>query len=224
MTGFVAYYRVSTQKQGQSGLGLEAQKEVVRSHVGRRSETIAAEFIEVESGKRADRPQLAAALAMCRASGATLIIAKLDRLARNVAFIANLMNAGVEFYACDLPQASRLTIHILAAVAENEAKAISDRTKAALAAKKAQGFKLGGYRGPQSAETRAAINAGIREAVKSRDAAHLPTMLALAKDGKTHTQIADFLNATGKRTHTGIPFTRQTVGIVLRRNSLPPAQ
>jgi DNA invertase Pin-like site-specific DNA recombinase len=219
LTAFVAYFRVSTQKQGQSGLGLEAQKEVVRRHVERCGGTITAEFIEVESGKRADRPQLASALALCKKSGATLIIAKLDRLARNVAFIANLMDAGVDFTACDLPQASRLTIHILAAVAENEAKAISERTKAALAAKKAQGFKLGGYRGPMPAETRAAINAGIRAAVKERDAEHLPTILALHRDGKSHGQIAKFLNTTGKRTHKGIAFTRQTVGIIIRRNA-----
>jgi len=218
MTGFVAYFRVSTQKQGQSGLGLEAQKEVVRSHVNRRGETITAEFIEVESGKKADRPQLAAALALCKASGATLIIAKLDRLARNVAFVSNLMEAGVEFYACDLPQASRLTIHILAAVAENEAKAISDRTRAALAAKKAQGHKLGGFRAHQSPEAKAAIRASHAATVMARDADVISTMLALSSDGKTHAQIADFLNTTGKRMISGKPYDRQRVGIVLRRN------
>ena len=119
---FVAYYRVSTQKQGQSGLGLEAQKEAVRVYLNGGRWKLVGEFKEVESGKRNDRPALAEALAMCRIHGATLIIAKLDRFARNVAFISNLMESGVEFTATDFPQANRLTIHILAAVAEHEAR------------------------------------------------------------------------------------------------------
>lgn len=143
---FVAYYRVSTQRQGRSGLGLEAQRDAVSNHLNGGDWRIVAEFTEVESGKRKDRPKLADALAACRIHGAKLIIAKLDRLARNVAFVSALMEAGVEFEAVDFPQANRLTIHILAAVAEHEAKAISDRTKAALAAAKRRGVKLGGYR------------------------------------------------------------------------------
>jgi DNA invertase Pin-like site-specific DNA recombinase len=144
---FVAYYRVSTAKQGMSGLGLEAQQEAVRGYLNGGRWKIVAEFTEVESGKRNDRPALLDALALCRIHGATLIIAKLDRLARNVAFISNLMESGVEFTAVDFPQANRLTIHILAAVAEHEAGLISQRTKAALAAAKARGIKLGGNRG-----------------------------------------------------------------------------
>src|SRR5215470_17132043 len=143
---FVAYYRVSTQRQGRSGLGLEAQQEAVRNHLNGGDWRIVAEFTEVESGKRKDRPKLADALAACRVHGAKLIIAKLDRLARNVAFVSVLMEAGVEFEAVDFPQANRLTIHILAAVAEHEAKVISERTKAALAAAKRRGVKLGGVR------------------------------------------------------------------------------
>src|SRR5712672_2197061 len=108
--------------------------------------TLLAELIEIESGKRADRPKLEEALQLCRVHGAKLIIAKLDRLARNVAFVSNLMKSGVEFEAVDFPQANRLTVHILAAVAEHEAKVISERTKAALAAAKRRGVKLGGYR------------------------------------------------------------------------------
>jgi len=145
-TKFVAYYRVSTQRQGRSGLGLEAQQEAVRNHLNGGEWKILAEVTEVESGKRKDRPKLAEALAACRVHGAKLIIAKLDRLARNVAFVSALMEAGVEFEAVDFPQANRLTIHILAAVAEHEAKVISERTKAALAAAKRRGVKLGGYR------------------------------------------------------------------------------
>jgi len=144
---FVAYYRVSTDRQGRSGLGLEAQQEAVRSYLNGSSWQLVAEVVEVESGKRADRPKLAEALKLCRLHGATLVIAKLDRLARNVAFVSNLMESGVDFTAVDFPQANRLTVHILAAVAEHEAAMISQRTKAALAAAKARGKKLGGDRG-----------------------------------------------------------------------------
>src|SRR3954466_11391511 len=136
---WVAYYRVSTAKQGASGLGLEAQREAVAGYLNGGNWQLAAEFTEVESGRKNDRPELAKALAMCRRIGATLIIAKLDRLARNVAFVSNLMESGVEFVAADFPQANRLTIHILAAVAEHEREMISARTKAALAAAKARG-------------------------------------------------------------------------------------
>ena len=129
---FVAYYRVSTAKQGASGLGLEAQQESVRSYLNGGRWTMVDEVTEVESGKRNDRPALAQALSLCRLHGATLIIAKLDRLARNVNFISNLMESKVEFTAVDFPQANRLTIHILAAVAEHEALMISQRTRAAL--------------------------------------------------------------------------------------------
>lgn len=144
---FIAYYRVSTARQGASGLGLEAQQEAVRAHLNGGNWQLVAEVVEVESGKRNDRPKLAEALRLCRMHGATLIIAKLDRLARNVAFISNLMESGVEFTAVDFPQANRLTVHILAAVAEHEAVMISNRTKAALQAAKARGTKLGGDRG-----------------------------------------------------------------------------
>src|SRR5712671_6423852 len=147
MAAFVAYFRVSTDKQGASGLGLEAQREAVARYVAGAAGVIVAEFQEIESGKRNDRPQIAAALAACRLRRATLIIAKLDRLARNVHFISSLMESGVEFVAVDFPQANRLTVHILAAVAEHEATMISARTKAALAAAKARGVKLGGQRG-----------------------------------------------------------------------------
>jgi Resolvase, N terminal domain len=142
---FVAYYRVSTERQGRSGLGLEAQQEAVRSYLNGGRWRLDAEVIEIESGKRSDRPKLAEALRLCRLHGAKLIIARLDRLARNVAFVSALMESGVDFVAVDFPQANRLTVHILAAVAEHEAKAISERTKAALAAAKARGKKLGGH-------------------------------------------------------------------------------
>jgi DNA invertase Pin-like site-specific DNA recombinase len=135
----VAYYRVSTAKQGASGLGLEAQKESVRGYLKGGSWSIVDEVTEIESGKNNDRPALATALALCRVHGATLIIAKLDRLARNVHFVSGLMESGVEFTAVDFPQANKLTVHILAAVAEWEAAMISQRTKVALAAARARG-------------------------------------------------------------------------------------
>src|SRR3954447_21795182 len=142
---YISYYRVSTARQGRIGLGLEAQKQAVLNHLS--GIFPLSEFTEVESGRRNDRPKLAEALAACRVHKAVLVIAKLDRLARNVAFVSHLMEAGVEFQAVDFPQANRLTIHILAAVAEHEAKMISERTKAALGAARARGSVLGGFRG-----------------------------------------------------------------------------
>ena len=130
---FVAYHRVSIQRQGRSGLGLDTQKEAVRAYLNGGARALAAEVVEVVRGKRSDRPQLAEALRLCRRHRAALIIAKLDRLARNVAFVSALMGSGVEFTAVDFPQANRLTVHILAAVAEYEAAMILARAKAALA-------------------------------------------------------------------------------------------
>lgn len=131
----VTYLRVSTDRQGKSGLGLDAQREAIRIHLGGIKPI--AEMVEVESGTRSDRPMLQEALALCRLHRAKLVIAKLDRLARNVYFVSSLMESGVDFMACDFPTANRLTVHILASVAEHEAKMISDRTRAALARKKA---------------------------------------------------------------------------------------
>src|ERR1700733_1133331 len=184
---FVAYYRVSTVKQGASGLGLEAQQEAVRSYLNGGRWKMVDEVTEIESGKRNDRPALASALALCRIHKATLIIAKLDRLARNVNFISNLMESGVEFTAVDFPQANRLTVHILAAVAEHEAAMISARTKAALQAAKARGVSLGSPNHDQiarhahkgnkaSATTRSA-------AARTRAADILPVVESVQADG-----------------------------------------
>ena len=144
---FIAYFRVSTAKQGQSGLGLEAQQNSVAAFLNGGAWELVAEFQEVETGKGADalakRPQLRAALDACRKQGATLIIAKLDRLARNVHFVSGLMESKVKFVACDMPEANELTIHIMAAFAEHEAKRIGQRTKDALAVAKARGVALG---------------------------------------------------------------------------------
>lgn len=166
----IAYYRVSTTKQGQSGLGLEAQRALVAEHVS--PENIVAEFTEVESGRSRTRPQLQAALAQCRATGARLVVAKLDRLARDATFLMSLYDSGVEFLFCDLPDipegpVGRFMLTLLAATSEMEAGLISQRTRAALAAAKARGTKLGGYRGtPPAAEAaergRAAVKARAR--------------------------------------------------------------
>jgi hypothetical protein len=136
----VAYYRVSTARQGASGLGLDAQRAAVATWTAANGAAVLAGYTEVESGKRADRPELGKALAHAKRSRATLVIAKLDRLSRNVHFLSGLMESGVDFIACDNPHANKLTIHILAAVAEDEAKRISERTRAALAAYKANKY------------------------------------------------------------------------------------
>jgi DNA invertase Pin-like site-specific DNA recombinase len=142
----VTYYRVSTSKQGKSGLGLEAQRHSVEQYLAAGDWLLVGEFVEVESGKVNERPQLEAALAQCELTGATLIVAKLDRLSRNVAFLATLQDSGTRFVAADMPEANELTIHIMAAVAQAERKAISQRTREALAAAKARGVALGGRR------------------------------------------------------------------------------
>jgi DNA invertase Pin-like site-specific DNA recombinase len=198
---YIAYFRVSTDKQGHSGLGLDAQRAAVQAYLTQGAWTLQAEFTEVESGRRADRPVLARALAACRAQGAILVIAKLDRLARNVAFISNLMDSGVEFVAVDFPQANRLTLHILAAVAEHERDMISARTKAALVAAKARGVKLGGS-APLTEEQRAAGRV-VAKTVKTAKAAAraadlLPIIHDIRADGITSaTGIAKVLNARG---------------------------
>ena len=143
MSKYIAYYRVSTVRQGQSGLGLDAQRNSVRDYLKTRGWPPIEEFTEIESGRKNARPELSKALRACRLHGATLVIAKLDRLARNASFLLNLKDAGVDFEAVDLPDANRLTVGIMALVAESEAEAISQRTKAALAEAKKRGVKLG---------------------------------------------------------------------------------
>lgn len=202
---FVAYYRVSTAAQGASGLGLEAQRQAVARHVAGAQGALVAEFEEIESGKRNDRPQIAAAIAACRVSRATLIIAKLDRLARNVAFISSLMESGIEFVAADMPMANRLTVHILAAVAEHEREMISARTIAALAAAKARGVRLGNPH-LQAGDRASALAAGLvrKRAARAKAREIAPYIEAARKAGcRTLSEIAEALTARGIRTPGG---------------------
>jgi DNA invertase Pin-like site-specific DNA recombinase len=219
---FVAYYRVSTAKQGASGLGLEAQQESVRSYLNGGRWKMVDEVTEVESGKRNDRPALANALALCRLHKATLIIAKLDRLARNVAFISNLMESSVEFTAVDFPQANRLTVHILAAVAEHEAQMISQRTKAALQAARARGVVLGTPnhdRIVRSAPKGNRASARVRgEAARRRASDVLPVIQAIQSSGVTTLAgIAEKLNDRGIPAPRGGDWAPAQVSRVLSR-------
>jgi DNA invertase Pin-like site-specific DNA recombinase len=216
---YVAYYRVSTRKQGDSGLGLEAQQEAVRSFLN--GVEPMASYEEVESGKRSDRPALLEALAMCRSSGATLIIAKLDRLARNVLFTATLMKSTVKFKAVDFPDANNLTIHILAAVAEHEAAMVSVRTKAALAAAKARGTLLGRRDDAIAAHASKGnkVSALTRTAKAQRHADDLQIHIrAVKKAGAISLrQIADSLNKTSMKTARGGKWSATQVQRVLAR-------
>lgn len=213
MSDYVAYYRVSTTKQGESGLGLEAQRESVGRFLSSRqagSNQPIAEFTEIESGKRTTkkRPQLRAAIELCKAKKAVLVVAKLDRLARNVHFITGLEESKVAFIAVDMPDANELTVHILAAVAQSEAKAISQRTKAALAVLKARGVKLGNKRWSESIEV-------ATQARRLSAEAPPPAVLTMIKkhrdEGMALKAIADQLNALGIKTPQSKAWYASTV-------------
>lgn len=225
MSKIVAYYRVSTNKQSKSGLGLDAQRHAVTSYANTHSCQIIGEFKEVESGKNNQRPELSEALELCEMTGARLVIAKLDRLSRSVAFLSGLMESKVKFTACDNPEASELTIHILAAVAEAERKAISERTKAALQAAKQRGQILGN---PNIAQARAArdMEVALKKATEARvgaskqRAGKVLRVIEKACENETHTlqTIADLLNnKTSIRTPRGCLWTRTAVRRILNK-------
>jgi DNA invertase Pin-like site-specific DNA recombinase len=228
---FVAYARVSTQQQGRSGLGLEAQEAAIRAFLRPGDRLLAPIYVEVESGRRGDRPKLAEALARCRATGATLLIAKLDRLGRSLHFISGLMESGVAFVAADAPDKDRFMLHVRAAFAEEEARKISERTKAALAAAKARGVKLGGDRGNRPATPEGSRKgAQASAAARSRGAgqhAHsvLPAVAALRAEGATGLhQLAAGLTARGVPTPRGGAWTATAVRRVLLRTEVAKAQ
>ncbi|HZQ44484.1 MAG TPA: recombinase family protein [Acidobacteriaceae bacterium] len=205
MSGFVAYYRVSTDKQGQSGLGLEAQRETILRFVG--SNPLAAEFTEVESGKsHTNRPQLLTALEMCKRKKLTLVLAKLDRLGRNLAFIASLLESGVEFVCCDNPHANKMTLQMLSVFAEFEREQTSVRTKAALAAAKARGTQLGNPRWQESLDSARTAKNPIKPAPQV-----VEMMRQYRADGLTLRAIADKLNGLGLRTPKGFKWYAATV-------------
>ena len=219
MGKLVPYYRVSTRKQGESGLGLEAQQSCVINYARTGSHEIIVSYQEIETGKRSDRPELAKAIAYSKRAKATLVIAKLDRLARNVHFLSGLMESRVDFVCCDNPNANRLTLHILAAVAEDEARRISERTKAALAAYRARGGKLGtpanltpdaGRKGSETTRAKARI----------AYAALLPELRAWRASGLSYRQIAALLNGAGQVTRTGVAWNHNQVKRVLVRVSV----
>lgn len=195
---YVAYFRVSTQRQGDSGLGLEAQQAAVQAF----AEPVEA-FTEIETGtNKRHRPELQKAIAACKRLDAILVIAKLDRLARNVHFVSGLMESGIEFVACDNPHATRLTIHILAAVAEDEARRISERTKAALAAYKARGGQLGNPTNLTSVARELGTAANV-EAAKRYRTEIKPIAAKLREAGRTLSEIAEILTGRGLLTRRG---------------------
>jgi DNA invertase Pin-like site-specific DNA recombinase len=208
---WISYLRVSTDRQGKSGLGIEAQRAAVAVFLnGARGKPIK-EFVAVESGKKADRPQLQAAIAACNLYGAKLVIAKLDRLSRDAHFLLGLEKAGIDFVAADMPNANRLTVGIMAMVADEERRMISKRTKEALAAAKARGQKLGGVRyradGTRviiSKETQQAATMARRERAAARTAIIAPVIRELQESGAESLRaIAAGLNAAGIPTASG---------------------
>jgi DNA invertase Pin-like site-specific DNA recombinase len=214
---WVSYLRVSTDRQGKSGLGLEAQRAAVDNYLNGGQWTLAAEYVEVESGKRNDRPQLVAALAACKKLKAKLVVAKLDRLSRNLAFVAKLIDSGVTFVAADMPHANKMTLQVLAVFAEHEREVISARTKAALQAAKARGVKLGG---PKLAEARRSGWASNKASADRFAANTKPIINQIEASGVTSLRaIARALNARGVATARGGQWTPVQVSNVLRRGS-----
>ena len=219
---YVAYLRQSTVKQQVSGLGIEAQREIIRTYL--REEEPIAEFVETESGRHNNRPKLSEALALCRKTGATLIVAKLDRLSRNVAFTSQLLESDVEIRFCDFPEANKLVLHIIASIAEYEAQLISTRTRQSLEAKKARGTTLGkpenllGNLDKAIEHSVAANKKKARENPNNKRAVAI--LRVLTKQNLTLTQMADTLNSEGFVTSRGGKFTPWTVSVIIKRYNL----
>ena len=221
-TKYVAYLRVSTQKQGYSGLGLEAQREIIHNYL---HDTIPiSEYVEVESGRKSNRPKLKEALSQCRKEGAILIVAKLDRLARSVSFLSSLLESDVEIVFCDFPQANKMVLHIISAISQYEAELTAARTKAALQAKKARGFRLGN---PEHLldKHEEAIQNSIKTCKAKADSnpnnkRAIALLRTLVKEEHTYQEMAEILNREGFVSSHGCSFTKSTVYKLIKRNNL----
>lgn len=222
MKTYIAYLRQSTMKQQLSGLGVEAQREIIHNHV--KNKPILTEYIETESGKKSNRPQLLTALAMCRKTNSVLIVAKLDRLSRNVAFTSKLLESDVEIVFCDFPQANRLILHIISSIAEYEAGLISQRTKQSLQAKKARGIKLGKSDNLMTKFEQAIHNSSRTNKAKADNNPNnmraIALLRSLSMQGKSLSEMADLLNEQGFVTSKGCQFQITQVKRLLVRTGL----
>lgn len=219
---YVAYLRVSTQRQGVSGLGLEAQRQMIRNHL--KEHPLEDEFVEVESGRKNNRPKLKEALEKCRKTGAVLIVAKLDRLARNVCFLSQLLESDVEIIFCDFPQANKMMLHILSAISQYEAELISSRTRSALQAKKARGFKLGNPHHLMDKHREAIRKSNKTNSNKAKANPNNKRAIAMLKvlcqREMTLQGMADELNDQGFTTSQGYKFTPSTIYKLIKRYQL----
>ena len=220
---FIAYERVSTARQGASGLGLEVQRQTIATFAVARGADVLARFTEVESGKCPDRPELGAAIRLARLTGATLVIAKLDRLSRNAAFLLTLRDSGVRFLACDMPEANDLTVGIMALVAQQEREAISRRTTEALAVARARGVKLGNPNGAAALRRAGKGGAALRAAVCAHADRHAQELTPVLTDIRalghiTLRAIAAELEARGMLTRRGGKWHVSTVRNLIRRS------
>ena len=219
---YVSYLRQSTKKQSLSNLGIEAQREIIQKHLGQIQPI--AEFVETESGKKTDRPKLAEALELCRKTKSTLIVAKLDRLSRNVAFTSKLLESDVDITFCDFPEANRLVLHIIASIAEYEAGLISTRTKQALKAKKARGISLGKPENLVNNLGKAISNSTLTNRQKALDNDNNRRAIAMLKVMATQdlslSEMARRLNEEGFVTSQGKQFTAWQVSVLLKRYNL----
>ena len=219
---YVAYLRQSTKKQAVSGLGIEAQREIILKYLA--PEIPIAEFVETESGRHNDRPKLTEALALCRKTNSTLIVAKLDRLSRNVAFTSKLLESDVEIKFCDFPEANKLVLHIISSISEYEAQLISTRTKQSLEAKKARGVALGKPENLINNLDKAVSNSRKTNMKKARENPNNKRSVAmlrvLVQQNMTLTQMADILNSEGFVTSRGSQFTPWAVSVLIKRYNL----
>ena len=226
----IAYLRVSTKRQGQGGLGIEAQRAAVEEHAVQTGAVIEGVYIEVETGKRNDRPELSRAVSHAKRTKATLVVAKLDRLSRNAAFLLALRESGLPLLFCDMPGANELTVGIMAVVAEEERKMISRRTRDALKAAKKRGVKLGSarpghWKGREDRRKAGAIAGGVAAGEahkKAADASYqdlVPRIQKLNDDGMSLREIAEDLNAAKHTTRRGKPWNAMQVSRVLKRHA-----